>query len=364
LSKEGKLNRQFKRRFFVLWRDPDAHAAAEATEDGEVCSLDAAEEPMHLLYYADEHSLPKGIIILIPGDFTVGVPKRARRSLRHCLRIDGTYPVASEEGAGVAAFKYVLADEDVEVIGQWRVKLATRGGIVEDRDEEEAVDIDSVKVIAASTAASRIEFRMTKAGVRTGEMRMTMKDGGKRMTTKDGGMGTASPTGGGLGALGKSQSTDQALGPTRTSSRGRALRKAPSARAIGAAGLEKMLQSPRRRPEPIDFARNDGVEFTFVCTGPDVEDPSGVRTWQFERSFGDLAKLRDALVANPGTNIDAFDNKFPPKRWVPTTLDEGQLIAWCKAVELWIQAALPVCATNRALARFLDEAVEPATGAQ
>ena len=123
-------------------------------------------------------------------------------------------------------------------------------------------------------------------------------------------------------------------------------------------GLEKMLQSPRRIPEPIDFARNDGVQFTINCT---VQDASGVRTWQVERSFGDLAQLRDALVASPGINIDAFDSKFPAKRWVPTNVEGAQLIEWCRDVELWVTSALLVCTTNRALARFLDEAMEPVT---
>ena len=135
------------------------------------------------------------------------------------------------------------------------------------------------------------------------------------------------------------------------------MRKAPSARVIG---LEKMLQSPRRMPEPIDFARNDDVEFTIKCT---VMGSSGERTWQVDRSFGDLAKLRDALVTSPGINIDAFDSKFPAKRWVPTAIDEAQLIDWCRDVQHWITAALLVATTNRALARFLDEAVEPATTA-
>ena len=120
------------------------------------------------------------------------------------------------------------------------------------------------------------------------------------------------------------------------------------------------MQSPRRMPEPIDFARNDDVEFIINCT---VKGESGVRTWQVDRSFGELVKLRDALIASPGINIDAFDNRFPAKRWVPTNIDEAQLIEWCRDVELWVTAALLVCTTNSALARFLDEEVEPATTA-
>lgn len=325
LHKEGKLNRKFKSRFFVLWRDPDARAF-EKTPGSDTC---CAEEPMHLVYYANKDALPKGVITLIPGSFTVGVPRRVRRSLRHCLRIDGTYPVASEDGAGVAAFKYVLADDDAEVIRQWRVALATRGGIVDATEEEEAVDVDSVQVVGATTAQSRIEFRTTSKGIPQ-----------KRLTIK------TSPA--------REASTDS---PQARGSQGRKMRKAPSARVIG---LEKMLQSPRRMPEPIDFARNDDVEFTIKCT---VMGSSGERTWQVERSFGDLAKLRDALVTSPGINIDAFDSKFPAKRWVPTAIDEAQLIDWCRDVQHWITAALLVATTNRALARFLDEAVEPATTA-
>lgn len=322
LHKEGKVNRQFKSRFFVLWRDPDAHAA-EGTADGVASSSDGAvaEEPMHLLYYADEQSLPKGAITLIPGSFTVGVPKRARRALTHCLRIDGTYPVTREEGSGVEAFKYVLGDEDVEVVRQWRVVLTTRGGVLQATEEEEAVDVDSVRVVGATTAQSRIEFRMTSAGVPQ-----------KRVTPR------ATQNG-----LDRSVSTDS------PQARGRKMRKSPSARVIG---LEKVLQSPRRMPEAIDFTRNDDVHFTIDCT---VEE----RTWQVERSFGDLVKLRDALVVSPGINIDKFDNTFPAKRWVPVDIDEAQLIQWCKEVERWITAALLVCTTNRALARFLDEAGEP-----
>jgi hypothetical protein len=145
LHKEGKLNRQFKRRFFVLWRDPGANTEAEQTTEGDASSVEAVEEPMHLLYYSDETSLPKGSIILAPGSFTVGVPKRARRSATHCLRIDGTRPAApGEDGAG-APFKLVIADDDVDVIREWRVALATRGGMVAETPAADSVDVDQVR---------------------------------------------------------------------------------------------------------------------------------------------------------------------------------------------------------------------------
>jgi hypothetical protein len=141
----------------VLWRDPDAHVAAEQTEgqtaEAEVSSPNAVEEPMHLLWYADESSLLKGNIILVPGLFTVGVPKRARRSAAHCLRIDGTTP--GEDGG--TPFKFVLADDDVDVIRQWRVKLVTRGGMVAETEEVDSVDVDEVQVIGAATSELKLD---------------------------------------------------------------------------------------------------------------------------------------------------------------------------------------------------------------
>ena len=359
LQKEGKINRQFKRRVFVLWRDPDAHATAEQTPDGELCSLDAAEEPMHLLYYADVKSMPKGNILLVPGSFTVGVPRRARRSTPHCLRIDGT------NLNGV--FKLVLAGDDVEVIRQWRVALATRGGMVAETPEVDSVDVDEVEVTAASNGEYKLNFKFEEGQLRMRKTELTLEKpqlGGGLQSVDESRRSGRSEGGGSpeVSAVERAQSVDTstiAKSPgNRMSGRGSALAKSPSARVLGLekiSGLEKMFSSPRT----INFERNDGVMFTLSCTAKsDVED----RTWQIERSFGELAKLRDDLSVSAGINIDTWEHKFPPKRWVPTVVDDDKLIEWCKEVSRWIAVALPVCATNGAMKLFLDpdQPFEPA----
>ena len=41
-------------------------------------------------------------------------------------------------------------------------------------------------------------------------------------------------------------------------------------------------------------------------------------------------------------------------------VDEEQLTTWCRQLEGWLLAALPVCATNSALKKFLEPAASSA----
>ena len=123
---------------------------------------------MHLLYYKTEDgNVPKGNIVLCAGEYSVGVPKRARGSARgagkHCLRIDGAYMRLAE-----GAWKYVLSDDDPETIRTWRVHLATRGGLGDDADADaESADVDAVRIVGAKSSTLAVQFRSTPLSQRS-----------------------------------------------------------------------------------------------------------------------------------------------------------------------------------------------------
>ena len=74
LRKEGKKN-QFKRRWIVLWRHPQAKHSNDF---------------MLIHYEAPEALQPDGILILSPGKYHIGPPKSARKGYPLCFRVDGT----------------------------------------------------------------------------------------------------------------------------------------------------------------------------------------------------------------------------------------------------------------------------------
>lgn len=111
LKKEGKLNTSFQPRFFVLWRDvgDKLEAVAEGADPPHLLpATSASEVVLVLVWYGwtgtpdDAARLPKGIVPLTPGSYTVGVPKRARNGQKHCLRIDGVNVLSG------ASYKYAV----------------------------------------------------------------------------------------------------------------------------------------------------------------------------------------------------------------------------------------------------------------
>ena len=145
LRKEVKKG-NFKRRWIVLWRHPQAKHSNDF---------------MLLHYESNTSAQPDGIMTLSPGKYHVGPPKARRKGYDHVFRVDGTKYV----GPGYNPKMVFAADEEVDFRG-WTIAFEELFTGQKDDMQELAQRFlsEGMFKVLASTEATRLQSSALKTG--------------------------------------------------------------------------------------------------------------------------------------------------------------------------------------------------------